>query len=85
MIIHSKNIDAKITEILGTILDCNTLQLQEEIELFHFGLNSTKAILLIVELEEYFDVTFEDNELLFKNFQSVHDISTLLKSKLKQN
>lgn len=84
MIIDSKRVDEEITKILKVFLDESTLlqPIGEEENLYHLGLNSTKVISLIVELEVCFNIFFEDNELLFENFCNVQKISTRVKRKL---
>lgn len=46
------------------------------------GLDSLRSVQLIVELEELFDVTFDDDELLFENFATLDRISQMLGRKM---
>jgi len=48
------------------------------------GLTSLTFISLVVAIEQQFDVTFVDDELLAENFETVQAIADLLKPKLEQ-
>ncbi|NOU63247.1 hypothetical protein GC096_04210 [Paenibacillus sp. LMG 31461] len=48
------------------------------------GLDSLKTISLIVEIEERFDIMFDDKELLFENFSSLNKITEITLKKLNK-
>jgi acyl carrier protein len=43
-------------------------------DLYSLGLDSNLAIALIVELEERFNIMYEDQELLYENFSTIEKI-----------
>jgi len=45
------------------------------------GLDSMKTVELVVDLEEMFDVTFDDEEMLTENFSSIEKITERLLTK----
>lgn len=51
-------------------------------ELTNHGLDSIKAVSLILELEEVFDIQFADEELLTDNFSTINKIVQQLQNKL---
>lgn len=74
----NKILQEKISEILG-IPNC-VFTINEDLSVL--GMNSIKSVQLIVELEEMFNIAFEENELFFENFYSLNKISELLSNKL---
>ncbi|GFN32200.1 acyl carrier protein [Paenibacillus xylaniclasticus] len=73
---HLKDeIVAMLTEILETPVD------DSHVDLSSLGMNSMKAIQLIVELETRYDIEFEDSELLLKNFNTINSILTKVEEK----
>lgn len=55
--------------------------LSDEDNLVENGLDSLNFVKLIVDLEEEYGVTIEDEELLIENFNSVKDIVKYLREK----
>ncbi|MFF2154439.1 acyl carrier protein [Paenibacillus chitinolyticus] len=51
-------------------------------DLSYLGMDSFNSVKLIVKLEEVFDITFDDEELLFENFSTINKILECVKSKL---
>jgi acyl carrier protein len=51
-------------------------------DLFIIGLDSMKAINLVVRLEEQFVIIFDDDELLIQNFSTIEKINYLVQKKL---
>jgi acyl carrier protein len=43
-------------------------------DLANLGLNSIKFISLTVELEKLYNITFDDNELLYDSFSTINNI-----------
>ncbi|WP_036693420.1 acyl carrier protein [Paenibacillus tyrfis] len=81
-IIHCKNAN-KIADLVVRLLELDGVQLDFEQSLFALGLNSLKTIILLVELEEAFDITYDDGELIYENFSSLRKITTTINEKLK--
>ncbi|KAA8785038.1 acyl carrier protein [Paenibacillus sp. 4624] len=69
----------KILSNLQEILEISDDIMPDE-NLEAIGLNSLKSIILIVKLEEGFEVTFNDEELLFENFSTINRIIQSLQS-----
>ncbi|GJM73157.1 hypothetical protein HMSSN036_53730 [Paenibacillus macerans] len=67
---------------LGKVLAVPAEDLSATEELIAWGLDSIKTVELIVELEECFDITFSDEELLFENFATVRLIVDRIRGKL---
>lgn len=74
-------IENKIIGKLQEILETNK-EIPPQDNLAAFGLDSMKSVALIVELEEVFNIIFNDDELLFENFSNINKISERVKSKL---
>jgi len=53
--------------------------------LFHLGLDSICLLELIVELEEKFNIVFEDDELVVENFQTLSALVSYIKGKKKDS
>jgi acyl carrier protein len=70
----------KVCEILKAILE--TENISNNANLIALGFDSIMAINLIVQLEEAFDVIFDDNELLIGNFSTISQIVERVESKL---
>lgn len=49
------------------------------------GMDSLKIIKLIIEIEEYFDFEFDDDDLTMANFVSIDTITELVINKLSMN
>lgn len=62
-------------KISDTIFDTNT-------SLKEMGLDSMDIMKLIVELEELFNITFDDDELIMDNFKTVDNITTRISNHL---
>ena len=62
------------------------LEVQEEIpvdeELNNWGLDSIRSVSLIVELEELYQIAFDDDELLYENFSTIEKIIARVEGKL---
>jgi len=70
-------INKKVRELLNITEDIGP-----EDNLNQWGMDSIKVIQLIVELEEMFDIIYEDNELLFENFSNVQQITDRILTKV---
>jgi len=56
--------------------------IDDNMDLSALGLDSLKAMELIVELESFFNIEFEDEELLFENFNNVSKIVNRISEKV---
>lgn len=46
------------------------------------GLGSLAMVSLIIEFEEHFDISYEDNEMLFEHFSTIQKITERIMGKL---
>lgn len=74
-------IESKIAGTLQEILETNK-KISSGDDLTALGLDSIKSVALIVDLEVAFDITFDDEELLFENFSTLSKISERVRDKL---
>lgn len=74
-------IQEKITKLLNEILK-NNITNDKEQDLTMVGLDSLNSVALILELEEEFNIEFDDEELLFENFSTINKIHLQVKRKL---
>ena len=72
------------TLIIETINRYCTGELSDETDLYKMGLNSLKAIQLIVDLEEIFNISFEEDELAIFDVQTLMDFKKLVYAKIKE-
>lgn len=66
----------KISAIIGQEMKCDT-----QINLFNHGLDSLRAIQLIVLLEEELGIGFDDDDLLLENFETIEKIVWVIDKK----
>lgn len=69
--------------IMDTINRYCTGELKDETDLYEIGLNSLKAIQLIVDLEEIFNISFEEDELAIFDVKTFKDFKELVYAKIK--
>lgn len=69
-------------EKIRNILEKTDVNFSVEDDLSPYGLDSINTVRLIVELEDMFDIIFEDDELLFQNFSTVNHIVSRIIRKL---
>lgn len=70
----------KVEDIVRVELNING-ELQNHEDLTTYGLDSMITVKLIVEFEEAFDITFEDEDLLVNNFVTISKITSLIKKR----
>ncbi|MCP1311562.1 acyl carrier protein [Paenibacillus tyrfis] len=75
-------IKSLIEGILDGVLEQNNQQYDLDQELGQLGLDSMKSVALVIDLEEQFDIIFEDEELLVENFSSLQKIIEIVECKL---
>ncbi|WP_052497729.1 MULTISPECIES: acyl carrier protein [Bacillus] len=80
---NNQFIEEKITQIVREVLETND-EINKQLELSELGMDSLASINLIVELEDAFDIVFNDNELLFENFSTIENIIKQIE-KLQKN
>lgn len=73
-----EKVTLKVQEVLETK---QNISLDEELS--NVGLDSLKSVALIVNLEECFDIVFEDEELLFEYFSTIQKIADRVAAKLE--
>jgi len=57
-------------------------QIEDHVPLAEYGMDSIKMINLIVQLEDQFQIEFEDEELLMENFGDLDKTISVLMDKL---
>ncbi|WP_189597519.1 acyl carrier protein [Paenibacillus elgii] len=77
-----KDIRDSVLQILKEIISVDDAINRDDF-LGEHGLDSIKAVSLIVSLEEHFDITFDDGELLFENFSSINNIQEMINKKFE--
>lgn len=83
MEVHSEIADlpSSIGTVIKSILG-HPEDIASERKLSELGLDSIKSVQLIVELEEKFNIMFEEEELLFEHFATIQQIALLIYGKL---
>lgn len=76
------NIRSTIKEKISAVLTIPSETVTDHLELSRVGLDSMKTVILVVELEEMFDITFADHELLYEYFSTLDKIISLVSEKL---
>lgn len=74
-------VEEQVKKIIAQSLEVNETVLDEK-ELLYIGLNSLTFITIIVGLEEYFEIEFDDNDLNYELFSTVEDIIKYVRDKL---
>ncbi|MNC19125.1 acyl carrier protein [compost metagenome] len=75
--VMSKTIRRMISEILK--IDCQKVDsLSEESSLEELGLDSLKAMQLVVLLEDEYNIQFDEGDLKIMNFNTISQINALL-------
>lgn len=57
-------------------IDVNEIDVNTNLEMY--GFDSLKIILLIVELEECFEISIEDSDYILENYASIHRICEMV-------
>lgn len=85
MVIHNETneLKQKCREIVSSILELDDdMNLSLNDDLSSLGLDSMKSVELVIELEEVFNIIFEDEELITDNFSSIKKIVDRIQVKL---
>ena len=77
----------KITDFLFEILELNPdeVDLERDTNLIELGLDSLKAIELVVLIEDGFDISISDDDLLVDNLATLERIEELVSSYVDMN
>ncbi|WFA85533.1 acyl carrier protein [Paenibacillus amylolyticus] len=79
------NLKDTITIMIAQCLQVtNIKEIDVQDNLNDLGICSIKVIRLIVLLEEHFDITFNDEELLVENFNTLSNILNIIQLKLNE-
>lgn len=71
--------DEKLKEIIMTVLELSEdVELTEDTDLTTLGLDSMTCVEVVVNLEEEFGITVEEEDLLVENMASIHCIKDLI-------
>ena len=68
--------------IYGLLSDFCNIDLQEDTNIFHAGIDSLNIIHFIMKIEEIFKFKFTDDELELTNFKTPVSIILLVKGKI---
>ncbi|GAA0133908.1 hypothetical protein YSY43_07480 [Paenibacillus sp. YSY-4.3] len=78
-----QDIESQVKSILFNLFsNSNPDDITNETDLDDIGLDSLNAIQLIVQLEDAFGMSIDDDELLYENFNTIPKIVDVVKSKL---
>lgn len=77
----------KIKQLLFDVLeiDSGDVKLEKDTNLIELGLDSLKAIELVVLLEDGFDISISDEDLLVDNLATIEDIVDLISPYIESN
>lgn len=83
----NNGLDEIITFLNGKILELLESPGSEHVidvnkNLTELGMDSKNTINLVVQIEQYYDITFDDDELLLENFDTMATIAANIQSKL---
>ncbi|MGG4554127.1 acyl carrier protein [Paenibacillus sp. FSL W8-0186] len=80
---HVQDIESQVKAILFNLFsNSNPDDITNQTDLYDIGLDSLNAIQLIVQLEDAFGISIDDDELLYENFNTIPKIVDIVKSKL---
>lgn len=68
----------KIIKITKEVLKCENIDIGENEDLVELGLDSLKAIELVVGLEAEFDIMVDEDDLLIENLYTISSIGKLI-------
>ncbi|MMZ63990.1 acyl carrier protein [compost metagenome] len=74
-------VEEQVRKIIAQTLEVDEVIITEK-ELLYSGLNSLSFIKIIVRLEEYFEIKFDDNDLKYELFSTIEDIIKYVRAKL---
>lgn len=75
------NIITDVTNKVKEVLEYNQ-DIYVNQDLAEIGLDSLASVTLLVELEEMYNIEFDDEEMLFENFSTITKINNLVCNKL---
>ncbi|KAF6582689.1 MULTISPECIES: acyl carrier protein [Paenibacillus] len=73
-------VEEQVRKIIAQTLEVDEVIITEK-ELLYSGLNSLSFIKIIVRLEEYFEIKFDDNNLKYELFSTIEDIIKYVRAK----
>ena len=68
----------KIINITKEVLKCENVEIGEKDDLIELGLDSLKAIELVVGLEAEFNIMIDEDDLLIENLSTILNIRDLV-------
>lgn len=78
-----EDINNVISIIKETISIDEGVDISSNTEISSLGINSLNFLKIIVEIEEAYDIEFDDNELNFDYFNTIESVVKLIDSKTK--
>ncbi len=71
-----------INEKIGDELFKNINEVENDENLFNIGLDSLNIVKLIIEIENKFDIIFDDEEIATTNWKNINSIESMIKNKI---
>lgn len=68
----------KIIKIVKQALDIETDKLDYNVPLINYGLDSIKYVLIIIEIEQEFDIIIPDDYLIYNKMSSINEILSIV-------
>lgn len=59
-------------------------EIDEDTDLYERGLNSLNSIEFLVDIEDEFDITFEEDELQIQNVKTIKSFVEVINAKIKE-
>ena len=86
ILVRKDEIGNYVRELIRPMLELDeSYELEDDCDLVALGLDSMKSVNLIVDIEEHFNIMFDDEELLLDNFKTISNIVNRISSKLDLN
>lgn len=73
-----------VRNMVKQITDLHTDEFENNASLMEIGFASNSYIKLVVMLEDFYDIEFDDDDLIFSNFISISKIAELVDKHLKE-
>lgn len=80
-----QSIKEMIIELLGNDLAIIEEDIEFDTDLTIYGLDSLNVILLIINIEKKYNITFMDENLLLENFSTIRNIFRIIEGELNND
>lgn len=72
-----------LTELVGEHIGEAEKQITATTELSQYGIDSVALVKIIVQIEQHFDIFFEDDEMVSENFDNIQVIADRIVEKVQ--